>query len=198
MRKKKLVHGVGMLGSSPSRVNGKLVKSYSAWSNMLSRCYSNSKNRNNSYKSVGRATVCDSWLTYDTFKEWYDNNYREGFELDKDLLGSELKEYGPTTCVFLPRRLNAAIATPLRETKKCALPPGVFLNNHGSGGHPYYSKVTGVWLGCFATPEEANRAWRVYRHDCLVRLAKHYLQAEEITRTVFDAVLVRAEQFFNP
>lgn len=85
-------------------------KIYDIWHNMMSRCY-NHKNlcKSKSYKNV---TVCKSWHNFQNFAKWFEENYIEGFQLDKDLLqyGVENKVYSPDTCVFLPLKINSFLA----------------------------------------------------------------------------------------
>lgn len=96
-------------------INNKKIKSYQSWKDMLARCYSYSfHNKNPTY--IG-CTVCDDWLYFSKFKEWFDKNYRwdldeQGIKLnlDKDLLSGESKIYSPETCVFLPKKINLFIA----------------------------------------------------------------------------------------
>ena len=70
---------------------------------------SRTKKSEGSYKNT---FLSPKWETFEKFKKWYENNYpknvKELLVLDKDLLQSEklIKVYGPTTCVFLPERIN--------------------------------------------------------------------------------------------
>lgn len=99
----KLVHGVGFKGNLPSSINGKIVKSYTAWVTLLQRCYSKiEQKRNPSY--IG-CTVCDEWLNYENFKKWFDKNYVEGYHLDKDFFGCG-KVYSPSNCWYVPQEIN--------------------------------------------------------------------------------------------
>ena len=84
---------------------------YSRWGSMLERCYSKNKMlRHPSYKDV---TVCEEWLNFQNFAEWYENTFPKHikdikFHLDKDLLqqGIEDKIYSPNTCIWLPQKIN--------------------------------------------------------------------------------------------
>lgn len=88
-------------------VNGKRIKSYQTWMNMLERCYSVKQ-------QIKRPTyvecyVCDEWLSFSNFKVWFDNNYVEGFHLDKDILVEGNKVYSPEFCRFVPVYLNSLL-----------------------------------------------------------------------------------------
>lgn len=119
----KSVFGVGYLGINKydSKIENKII--YRTWCNMLMRVYD--KKQLLKTPTYNNVTVCDEWLDFSKFKEWYDKNYPlqiEGvkFELDKDLLQleSEFKIYSPKTCLFLPNKVNIFFANKqLNNTK---------------------------------------------------------------------------------
>lgn len=76
---------------------------FTAWSNMLKRCYYNKT-------KYTPAVVCDEWLTFSNFLKWWHENYVEGFEIDKDigslLRGFQIKTYSPGSCRYIPKWEN--------------------------------------------------------------------------------------------
>ena len=72
------------------------------WQGILRRCYGNSKK----CRTYRECYVCDEWLTFSKFKEWFDKNYIDGWEIDKDILVKGNKVYSPDTCCFVPREIN--------------------------------------------------------------------------------------------
>jgi hypothetical protein len=102
----KLVHGVGVNDLMHSMPTQKL-RSYRIWANMLKRCYG--KDFQNEHQTYKGCSVYEPWLKFSEFKAWYGANYIDGYELDKDLLVCRNKQYGPTTCCFIPHWLNAMI-----------------------------------------------------------------------------------------
>lgn len=87
------------------KVNGTMDVAYTRWNNMLKRCYSIKElTRHPTY--IG-CTVCCEWLSFSNFKKWFDENYIEGFDLDKDILVEGNKIYSPETCRFVPHYLNS-------------------------------------------------------------------------------------------
>lgn len=83
------------------------VLSYKVWKNMIERCYLPAyQNRFPSYKGV---EVCKAWKTYSNFKVWFDKNYVEGSDLDKDILTKDCRIYSPETCIFVPHSINVAL-----------------------------------------------------------------------------------------
>lgn len=79
---------------------------YFKWRGMLTRCYSEEyKELHPTYAGV---TCADSWLNYQVFAKWVDdqNCTDLGFDLDKDwkVLGNKL--YSESTASFIPQELN--------------------------------------------------------------------------------------------
>ena len=78
-------------------------KCYSTWTGILARCHSvKTRKRQPTY---GDCRVCDEWLIASNFKAWYDANYVDGWQIDKDYRGDG-KLYSPETCTFVPPWLN--------------------------------------------------------------------------------------------
>lgn len=102
------VYGVGCLGELFS--NSK-EQSYTIWRNMMRRCYFNNSKENPSYVDT---VVCDEWHNYSNFKKWFNEAYyifkSDSLELDKDLIGHG-NIYSPTTCCFLPKKINMLLET---------------------------------------------------------------------------------------
>lgn len=148
----KLVYGVGVNDyDGPVTENGKNIKSYATWTNMIARCHSSkSLSRNQTYI---RCSVCEEWLLFSNFKKWFDENYVEGFELDKDILVEGNKVYSPEFCRFVPHYLNSL----LLDCGRCKsnLPKGVSRN-----ANSYMAKCSNGRLltKTFKTVEEA-KSW---------------------------------------
>lgn len=79
------------------------TKPYNVWKNMIRRCYNKSDSAFKIYGGAG-VTVCDEWRLFSNYMKWYDENYIEGYEVDKDLGG--LNEYSPTGCRFISKSEN--------------------------------------------------------------------------------------------
>lgn len=106
----KTIYGVGYVGvgKHPNFVDGKNTKPYTTWKDMLRRCYyEKDRDLNLAYHDC---TICDEWLNFQTFADWYENNYYEIGEgrmhIDKDILVKDNKVYSPQTCIFVPQRIN--------------------------------------------------------------------------------------------
>lgn len=113
------VFNIGYLGEDiyTSRVNKKPTKAYTIWTNMFRRCYDiKCQERQPTYKGI---TIDEEWHNFQNFAKWFyeESNYREGWELDKDLLSVDTKVYSPKTCIFIPKVLNSFLANKLSSNK---------------------------------------------------------------------------------
>ncbi len=163
----RLVCGVGIndtKGMSREIVNGKSVatKAYRSWSDMINRCYNKKvKGRQKCY--VG-CSVCDDWLYFSSFKKWFDNNYIEGWQLDKDLLVSGNKIYSPEFCNYVPRRVNSLFGG---WSKDKDLPIGVSKVKGFDSTYQVSLMTTNgsKWLGYFDNPIDAKSAYDKERSE---------------------------------
>lgn len=100
-------------------------KGYTSWNSMIRRCYSNVYHSlKPTYKKYN---VEDSWKTLSNYLPWFEDNYVEGFELDKDLLDNPNLVYSETTCCFLPKEINSFFIKQKPLLHK-GLPVGVLYN----------------------------------------------------------------------
>ena len=120
----------------------KTNKCFNTWKNMLKRCY----HPTGEYK--GKVTICDAWSYFSKFKVWYDENYKQGYELDKDICGGKI--YSPNTCVFIPREVNTYI---IGVNDEC----GFYYEEGRNKYQSYCQRFKGKRksLGRFDTKEEA-------------------------------------------
>lgn len=109
------VYGKGYIGigKHETSAKGKETRKYKIWGSTLQRCYSEKfQKRCPTYKGC---SVSNGWLNFQNFGRWYDDNYIEGFELDKDLLIESNKVYSENNCVFIPLKLNKFLASKQRR-----------------------------------------------------------------------------------
>lgn len=76
-------------------------RAYITWHNLMSR------SERPGYEGV---TICDEWMEFETFEIWYEENYIEGYDLDKDLKSPGNTHYSPENCLFIPGTLNRKLA----------------------------------------------------------------------------------------
>ena len=113
-----------------SRINGIHTIQYNTWRSMKQRC--NDKKLHERYPSYTDCNICEEWLDFQKFSEWFDKNYIEGYQLDKDLLFPKNKLYSPDTCCFIPQEINVSIIKPY---KKRELPIGVYKHRNKYVAH---------------------------------------------------------------
>ena len=195
LSQRKLVCGVGINDSDYKvnpKVNGKGVPCliYRSWKAMIERT--------NSLKYQGKqptyigVTVCHEWLLFSEFKKWFYDNYVDGWHLDKDLL-ADSREYGPGTCIFVPRWLNAFTID--SGAARGEWPIGVCFDKHrGMFMAQCRNPITNTneTLGRFSSPERAHRAW-LDRKIELAFMLKDLMDAIDkriyfrVAQVIFDA-----------
>lgn len=146
------------LGVMDIKLGTKLYpKAYSVWSSILRRVSGKGKP---CYYGV---SVCAEWLTFSVFKEWFDDNYVDGWAIDKDLFGDSTI-YSPDTCCFIPKRLNSMLV--------------------GLGSSGVEPVVGGKWrasisidsktthIGVYDTEDEAHTAYTEVKLNRLLEVAQ--------------------------
>lgn len=121
-------------------------KGYLRWHHMLRRCYAKGD------PSYVGCSVDERWRKISDFLPWFEDNYIEGFELDKDLYIPGNKVYSEDTCLFIPKYLNTFIRTPGRERGTKIMRSGRYEANIRRHGHRIY-------LGSRDTEEEAHQLY---------------------------------------
>jgi len=184
---KKLVYGVGDTGGLTVTVNGKKIKAYNTWKCMLERCYSESRlERHPSY--IG-CEVSEEWKYYPNFLKFYEDNYREGYQLDKDLLIQNNKIYSKETCRFVPQTINLLILQ--RTADRGQLPIGV--NYKRGSKRPYQVRIRVLgkskYIGIFSTPEEAFYAYKEFKEAHVKEVAEGFYKRGEICEAVYNALM---------
>lgn len=171
------VYGVGFSGVGDYRVKseGKHTKQYTAWREMLKRCYSSTlHNRRPSYVSC---EACPEWHDYQVFAEWFDRQLQSGcadIHLDKDILKHGNKLYSPDTCTLIPGDINSLLID--CKAARGNHPVGVFWNKQL---RKYQSscRVGGMkrfHIGLFSCPKEAHEAYREFKEAHVKRVAQKY------------------------
>lgn len=152
-------------------------KFYLCWKSMLQRCYDAKELQK--HPSYEKNSVCESWHSLSNFKLWFDQNYVEGFQLDKDILTPFTNVYSPETCWFIPQNLNKLLAI-----KKCPNKlKGVYLDGKS------YSVVIGAgergkttFKKGFTSEEDAYDFYVTNKRDFLIRTLeenKEFLDKEK-------------------
>lgn len=166
------IHGVGFVGvgEHTAYINGKQTPAYTAWNNMLKRCYSD--DHLTKYPTYRGCSVHPDWHNYQIFAEWFEQQYRaDGWALDKDLIVGGNKTYSADTCIFIPQQLNTLLND--CGASRGGLPQGVSRNRKGFIARLRIDGITHC-LGTYQIPEEAFQAYKVAKESNVKRMAEQY------------------------
>ena len=179
----KKICGVGFIGEGKykSKQSEKSTLYYTTWINMIKRCYDEKYHKKQpTYKDV---IVCEEWHNFQNFAKWFEENYVEGFHLDKDILVKNNKIYSPETCCFIPREINNLFL--LRKQERGKYPIGVKKNfNKYEVVVSKYKKQ--YYIGLFETPEEAFQVYKEVKEKYIKELAEKW--KELIPSIVYQAL----------
>lgn len=159
--------------------------SHKKWIGIIHRCYNKSAlKKRPTYQGCG---LCEEWKTFSVFKKWFDENYVEGYELEKDILVKGNKIYGPDTCCFVPRRINILITN--RKRFRGTLPVGVRFSKSKKKYIAEMERAGGKrFIGYFDTAEEAFHAYKNAKEAYIKEVADEYFSKGLITKRVRDAL----------
>lgn len=185
IKRRKPVQGQGI-----NDFNGSTKKEYSyrLWVNLLYR--TTNTERHKTLPTYADATICEEWLSYSAFKEWFDNpanGYMEGYSLDKDILVKGNKIYSPQTCCFIPQDVNAIFTK--RKANRGKYPIGVHMGNNGKYCAMLWENGERKYLGYYDTPEEAFNIYKVAKEKYIKSVAETLFKEEKITQKVYDALV---------
>ena len=181
------------------RVDGKKIIEpvYKMWTRVLERTLSETfKNKHPTYREC---TIAEEWLKFSSFKKWMETQYWSGLELDKDILIPGNKQYGPDTCVFIPRYINACLKVkrktsdlPLGVTKVTKIPKDMV----NLPSNPYVAQVQTRQFKKvhkrFDNAEDAHKFWQQNKVEFYFNLLEKYSSEDYALISVQDAILFRA------
>ena len=147
-------------------------KAYRIYHGIAKRC-GDTKCDNTVSSCYDKVTLCQEWKDNPkAFVKWYLEHYYEvdgeEMDVDKDLFGSESKQYSPETCCILPKSLNSMLANckKKKKGKSNTFPFGVKYN---SKKNKYYATIfisefqQNIKLSYWDTPEEAFEEYRAMK-----------------------------------
>ena len=123
---------------APTREFNKKLKACQLWENMRLRVTCLGKNfKTSRQKSYLDATCCDEWKDYANFYAWFslqkrEEGYKEGWQLDKEVIKQGNKQYCPELCVFIPKEINNLL------TERAASNPTGYIGVFKSGNKYSY------------------------------------------------------------
>lgn len=175
--------GVGFIGIGKYEAS-RNSKPYSIWRGVITRGYD--KKVKEKYPTYKEVTVCKEWHNFQNFASWLEENYKEGFELDKDILIKRNKVYSPETCTFVPRYINTLFIK--CNSKRGNLPIGVCYSTRDKvfvASVRIYGKS--LHLGTFGTPEEAFQAYKTVKEEHIKEVAELYKDC--ISENTYNALI---------
>ena len=181
-----LIYGVGFNDRKyKTRIEGKNVKEYSLWINVLYRCCSEIYKKNN--KSYEGCRISENFKSYSFFYEWCQSQKGfliEKWEIDKDVLLKGNKIYSEDTCVFIPPCLNLMLTK--RENKRGDCKIGVskkrkkFVAQCSVDGKSTY-------IGIFEKEEDAFYAYKKFKESEVKRITEIY--SSELDERVYKSLV---------
>lgn len=189
MRKRtSILNGAGVNDFEGScKENGKDIKSYKTWKQMMERCYST--HCHVAQKTYIPCTVDNEWRYFSNFKKWFDVNYIEGNALDKDILIRGNKEYSSRACCFVPQQINSLLTK--SEAKRGPYPIGITF--HKRIGrlqvrcHDGYGKL--IHIGYFTDVNEAFLKYKECKERIIKEVALKTFADNKITERVKNALM---------
>lgn len=156
-------------------------KAYQNWQNMLERCYDEKcQQRQPTYKEC---TVNERWHNFQVFAKWHEENYKEDYVLDKDILIKGNKIYSPETCCFVPQEINGLFTK--SNSTRGDYPIGVY-----KLGAKFRADLSinnnQLYLGMYTTPKEAFQAYKTAKEMEIKRLADKWKR--KIDPQVYDVM----------
>lgn len=180
------LYNKGSIGNVSAK--GENHKAYATWRDMINRCY---RRKHPRYKDC---SICDEWLCFENFLQWYKKNYyeipNERTELDKDILYKGNKIYSPQTCIFVPSSINKLIIKSNKTRGK--FPIGV--SRYNSRNDCFISKcsVNGkpIKLGIFDTPEKAFLCYKNFKENYIKEYILNYkdIIPNKIYEKIYDTL----------
>lgn len=148
-----------------------LIQAYKTWTGIIDRCYR--PGHEVKFKAYADCSVCKEWKYFSNFKKWFDENYIEGFDIDKDILIKGNKVYSPEACCFVPRVINLIFAK--NKTRKSNLPRGVKYKKYGNR---YSAEISidnkNKLIGYFKDVDSAAEAYNQARKEYISEIADRY------------------------
>lgn len=127
-------------------------------------------------------------MSFSLFKKWFDENYIDGYVLDKDIIsGKKNKIYSPETCCFVPSSLNSLLT--MRNKLRGAYPIGVYRQKNGTFSASIRKYGKSFYLGIYKSAGDAFLAYKREREEYIKEVAQSYFEKDEITKRVYDALM---------
>tara|TARA_R110000868_G_scaffold166102_3_gene399986 strand:+ start:130 stop:798 length:669 start_codon:yes stop_codon:yes gene_type:complete len=168
---------------------------YTAWQSMMKRCYcEKTQKRQPTY--IG-CSVCPDWAVFSNFRAWMNSQDWNGKALDKDLLVSGNKVYGPEFCMFVSVGLNSLLTN--AKAIRGDLPQGVSFEVKNKSNNKYYRARCNVngkskHIGYFSSVNQAEYAYLKFKSNLILEKS---FSDEAVSIPKLQAALIRHSKEFN-
>ena len=182
------IANVACVGKTSTRINGIPKSSYNLWTNMIKRCY-DTKAQEKQPTYIG-CSVCEEWLIFENFDNWYNENYyelkNEVMNLDKDILVKGNRIYSPNTCVFVPQSINKLFLK--RDSTRGKYPMGVSFHKRDNVYEAHCSIGTSVskYLGRYNNEIDAFYSYKKFKESRIKEIADNY--KDKIPQNLYKAM----------
>ena len=165
----------------------KRTEAYRAWTSMFLRCYDAKFHLSNpTYKGC---TVHPNWFNFQNFAKWFYENYKEGFQLDKDIKFKGNKVYSEHRCTLVPKFINGVLSA--RGNDRGSLPIGVIYHK---AARKFVAQIDlrgkRKHLGSYDNPKQAFNAYKEAKEDYIKEVAEEY---KNVLESMVYECLVRYE-----
>lgn len=135
---------------------------YYRWVGIIHRT-KDEKNKSKFF-SYRNCKLCDEWLEFECFFNWFKTHYKNGWEIDKDIIDKNSKLYSPQTCCFVPKEINQTFVK--AEKRRGCLPIGVILKNG-----KYLARISkGVGTEVIGSYDNIIDAFNAYKKEKELRI----------------------------
>lgn len=145
-------------------------EAYQHWYNMHYRV-----DHNKNYTNV---SICNEWYAFSNFYDWFEPNYENGWQLDKDLLSGYI--YSPSTCLFVPNEVNQ-----LFRTFSTSLMKGVVRNTKGYQAQISINGAV-IKLGTYPTVQDAHNQYVLARKQRCLDLSNQYSNYTVLSSVLYN------------
>lgn len=163
--------------------HGKELESVRTWKHMFHRVYGSN------HPSYSDCTIHPDWHTFSNFNDFYQKNYKPGFQLDKDILVEGNRIYGPDTCCFVPPYINGCLISTSKSNKgvargvsKVQTRPKQYNARFSIGNGKLKTKA-------FITEYEAIEWYNAEKRKYVKSLAVKAFLANEINSDIYIAII---------
>ncbi len=182
--------GVATDDHDPDETVWKVKMAHKTWRSMILFCYMTGDTDFN---------VCDEWLVFSNYKEWYLKNKKPDHSLDIYLIRKS-QLYSPETCIFTPKDILYCFPFPEKTvTKSGGLLGTCKIKNRERWKAVHCRNFPSfIHIGTFDSELEAHHAWlRYIISECERKLNNYRPTNKYYNRKVYDNAVEKLDFLKN-